>query len=575
VKPKTLSDKLIDALKEKHILEGEQLKKVLDTHRRDRGSVAKILIEDNIINHKDLMAFLSGELNIPPIDLSKYRVDPQIAKLIPQNIAYQYNLIPVSKIGNTLTLAMSDPTNILAIDDVKATIPRKIENIDIVIAADKDIHEALVKIFGSHAEDISTMIKDVVTENVEVVEEEERIDLGEVTSESQKAPIVKIVSLILNEALRRRASDIHVEPGEKDLRVRYRIDGALQEVLRIPKKNQNAIIARLKIMSKMDITETRLPQDGRFRIKIGEKEVDFRVSALPIAFGNKIVMRALDKSNLGAGVENLGFLENPLEAFKKALLRPFGMILLTGPTGSGKSTTLYSIISKLNSPGRNIVTIEDPVEYEVEGITQIQVSPDVGLNFASGLKSILRQNPDVIMVGEIRDFETADIAIKAALTGQMVLSTLHTNNAAGAITRLIDMGVEPFLVSASLILTAAQRLCRKICPRCKETVDIPRSVIERISGGINAEKIMKRAPFSHGKGCAYCNNTGYLGRMGILETLTIDDRIRDMIINKGAADDIEGYAVSKGMMSLRDSILENFAAGLTTLEEVLRITTEE
>ncbi|MGB2706114.1 MAG: GspE/PulE family protein, partial [Candidatus Omnitrophota bacterium] len=332
--------------------------------------------------------------------------------------------------------------------------------------------------------------------------------------------------------------------------------------------------ARLKIMSRLDITETRIPQDGRFRIKLGQREIDFRVSVLPIAFGNKIVLRALDKSNLSVGLEELGFLEKPLLAFKKALERPFGMILLTGPTGSGKSTTLYSIVSKLNTPQRNIVTIEDPVEYEVEGITQIQVNADIGLTFASGLRSLLRQSPDIVMVGEIRDFETADIAIKASLTGQLVLSTLHTNDAAGAITRLIDMGVEPFLIAASLILTGAQRLERKICPRCKEPVEIPRSVLERI-GGVNIDALMKRRPFYRGKGCPRCNNTGYMGRMGVLEALPIDDKIRDMIVKRIPNDEIKKYAVSRGMMTLRDSALENFAAGLTTLEEILRITTEE
>ncbi len=518
--------------------------------------------------------FLSEQLDIPPMDLSKYRVDPQIAKLIPEKLAFKYNLIPMSKIGNTLTVAMSDPTDVLAIDDIKMMLPGGIENIDIIIAAGNDIKDALTKTFGAPAEDLSAVMKDVGSENVEVLEEE-RLDVSEITAESKSAPIVKIVSLILNEALRARASDIHIEPCERDLRVRYRIDGALREALRLPKKNQNAVIARLKIMSKLDITETRVPQDGRFRIKLGQKKMDFRVSILPIAFGNKIVLRALDKANLDVGLDKLGFFEKPLLAFKKALERPFGMILLTGPTGSGKSTTLYSIVNKLNTPERNIVTIEDPVEYEVEGITQIQANTDIGLTFANGLRSVLRQSPDIVMVGEIRDFETADIAIKAALTGQIVLSTLHTNDAAGAITRLVDMGVEPFLIAASLILTAAQRLQRKICPRCKEPVDIPRSVLERIGGNINIDALMKRKPFYHGKGCPRCNNTGYMGRMGVLESLPIDDAIRDMIIRRVPNDEVKKYAVSRGMMTLRDSALENFAAGLTTLEEALRITTEE
>ena len=574
MKKKTISDKLLDFLQERNLLDKNQLKRVLARHKKEGGSMGKILINENIITHKDLMVFLSEQMGVPPIDLTKYKIAQDVATIAPQKLAFQHNLIPISKIGNTVTVAMSDPTNILAIDDLRAVIPKDIDNIDIVIAADNDVRDALARCFGSRTEDLAKVIEDADGESVEVVEEE-RMDLAEVMTESQKAPIVKIVSLILNEALRRRASDIHIEPCEKDLRVRYRIDGALHEALRLPRKNQKAVLARLKIMSRLDITETRIPQDGRFRIKFGSKEIDFRVSVLPIAFGNKIVLRALDKSNLSVGLENLGFLAEPLNAFKKALEKPFGMVLLTGPTGSGKSTTLYSLINNLNTPGRNIVTIEDPVEYELEGITQIQTNADIGLTFASGLRSMLRQNPDVIMVGEIRDSETADIAIKASLTGQMVLSTLHTNDAAGAITRLIDMGVEPFLVAASVILTAAQRLCRKICPRCKEEVEIPRSVLERIGGNINVNKLLKRKPFYRGKGCAKCNNTGYLGRMGVLESLAIDDRIREMITQGVSTDEIKGYAVSAGMLTLRDSAVEIFARGLTTLEEILRITTEE
>jgi len=570
---KTLSDKLLDVLQEKKVLSKIQLKKVLDIRKREGGTVGKILVKENVITHKDLMIFLSKELSIPPIDLSKYKIDGKIARLIPENLAQKHNMVPISKLGNTITIAMSDPTDIVAIDDMKTVIARD-QNVDIIIAAENDIKDALSKVFGASTEDISKMAGDLDGGAVEIVEED-KLDVGEITAESQKAPIVKVVSLILNEALRKRASDIHIEPAERDLRVRYRVDGVLQEALRLPKKNQNAIVARLKIMARLDITENRLPQDGRFRIKLGSREIDFRVSILPVSFGSKVVLRALDKSNLSIGLDKLGFLPGPLLAFEKALKRPFGMILLTGPTGSGKSTTLYSIVNSLNTAERNIVTIEDPVEYEVEGITQIQVNPEIGLTFASGLRSILRQSPDIVMVGEIRDFETADIAIKASLTGQIVLSTLHTNDAAGAITRLIDMGVEPFLVAASVVLTAAQRLQRKICPRCKEKIDIPRSVFERIGKDLDINKFMKRGPFFKEKGCSRCNNTGYQGRMGILETLIIDDAIRDMIIKNVPNDEIKKYAVSKGMMTLRDSALENFANGLTTLEDVLRITTEE
>jgi len=561
-------------MREKKLVDETRLEQIIKKHRKEGGSIGKMLVRENMISHKNFLAILSEQLNIPPIDLSKYKIDPDVAKLVPEKLAQRHNIIPMSKIGDNLTVAMSDPTDVVAIDDVRTVTSSVARNVDIVIASENDIKDALAKAFGAPSEDISEIVKDVQTEDVEVVEED-KLDISEISAESKRAPIIKIVSLILNEALRRRASDIHIEPQERDLRVRYRIDGVLREAQRLPKKNQNAIIVRLKIMSKLDITETRRPQDGRFKIKLGQKNIDFRVSVLPIAFGNKIVLRALDKTNLDIGLDKLGFLPAPLEAFQEALKQPFGMILLTGPTGSGKSTTLYSIVNKLNTPERNIVTIEDPVEYDVEGITQVQVKPEIGLNFASGLKSVLRQSPDVVMVGEIRDFETADIAIKASLTGQIVLSTLHTNDAAGAITRLIDMGVEPFLVAASLILTGAQRLARTICPRCKTPVDIPRSVLERIGSDVDVNKVMKRKPFYHGKGCQRCNMTGYMGRIGILESMPIDDKIRDMITTGASLDDIRSYSKSKGMQILREGALENFMNGVTTLEEVLRITTEK
>lgn len=568
---KTLTDRLLDVIKEKKLIDDSKLQRALKIQKKEGGSIGKILVRENIMAHKDFMALLGEQLNIPPIDLSKYRIDPNVAKLIPEKLAQRHNVIPLSKIGNSLTVAMSDPTDVLAIDDIKTIVSHIAYNLDVVIASENDIKDALARAFGASTDDIAEIVKDVETEDVEVVEED-KIDIGEITAESKKAPIVKIVSLILNEALRRRASDIHIEPTERDLRVRYRIDGVLREAQRLPKKNQNAIIVRVKIMAKLDITETRHPQDGRFRIRLGQKSIDFRVSVLPIAFGNKIVLRALDRSSLEVGLDKLGFLPRPLATFKNALTKPFGMVLLTGPTGSGKTTTLYSIINKLSTPERNIMTIEDPVEYDVEGITQVQVKPEIGLTFASGLKSILRQSPDIVMVGEIRDFETADIAIKASLTGQIVLSTLHTNDAAGAITRLIDMGIEPFLVAASLILTGAQRLARCICPRCKAPVEIPRPVLERIGGDIG--ELTKKKHFYRGKGCQRCNNTGYLGRMGILEALEVDDTVKSMITQRAPLDDIKKYAASQGMQALRDGALEGFINGTTTLEEVLRITTE-
>jgi len=567
----SFKDRLIDILVKGKVIKEKDLAKALEIQKRRGSSLGKILIDSGFITEKDLMVVMSRQLNIPPIDLTKYKIDKMMMQLIPEKFVKQYCIIPISRIGSTLMVAMADPLNIFLMDDLKTLTNYKIEP---VIATENDIKEAISKFYGGRAQEISNIIDEMPeTDDIEIKgDEDENVDVSEMAEESQSAPIVKVVSLTLNEALKRRASDIHIEPCEKSLRIRYRIDGNLVEALTLPKKNQNAVIARVKIMSKLDITETRAPQDGRFKISFEGKEIDFRVSVLPTTFGGKIVMRALDKSSLSIGLEKLGFLPGPLETFKSAMARPYGMILVTGPTGSGKSTTLYSIINQINSPERNIITLEDPVEYELEGITQIQAKPEIGLTFASGLKSVLRQSPDVVMIGEIRDFETADIAIKASLTGQLILSTLHTNDAAGAITRLIDMGVEPFLVASSLALSSAQRLMRKICPGCKEEIEVPSSVLERV--GIEAKN--KKNIFYKGKGCQRCNKTGYYGRLGILEALLIDDKVRDMIMKKVSCDNIKAYGIKElGMKTLRDNAVENLTLGQTTLEEVLRVTSED
>jgi len=569
-------ERLIDVLINGKLIKKEDLDKAVATQKKSGGSLGKILIEQGSITEKDLMVIMSIQLDIPPINLSKYKIDKTLKELIPDKMAKQYCLIPVSKIGNVLTVAMSDPLNIFAIDDIKALTNFKI---DPVISTENDIKEAINDYYGIHTQEISKILEEMPNEDLEIEkseDSEEKVDVSEVTAESQKAPIVKVVSLILNEALKRRASDIHIEPYEKSLKVRYRIDGTLRDALTLPKKNQNAVIARVKIMSKLDITETRLPQDGRFKINYEGKEIDFRVSVLPITHGGKIVLRVLDKSSLSIGLEKLGFLPKSLNTFKKSLARPYGMILVTGPTGSGKSTTLYSIVTQLNSVERHIVTLEDPVEYELEGITQIQAKPDIGLTFASGLKSVLRQSPDIVMVGEIRDGETADIAIKASLTGQLILSTLHTNDAAGAITRLIDMGVEPFLVASSLVMSSAQRLMRKVCPSCKEEVPIPANVMERL--GLDPAELKKQGKifFYEGKGCQKCGDSGYYGRLAILEAMLIDDVIRDMIIKKTSSEEMKAHAIANlDMLTLRDNALENLFNGVTSLEEVLRVTSED
>lgn len=568
----SFKNKLIDILVKSRLLAQKDLDKALEIQKKSGGGLGKILVDGGYVSQKDLMVAMSRQLNIPPINLTKYKLSRELAQLIPERVARHYSLIPISKLGTILTVAVSDPLNIVAIDDLVTLTHYTIK---LALATENDIKDAINKYYGaSQSQEISKILEGEAPDDVEIVEEE-RIDVSEITAESQKAPIVKVVSLILNEALKRRASDIHIEPCEKSLKVRYRVDGLLHEAMTLPKKNQNAVLARLKIMSKLDITETRLPQDGRFLISFEGKQIDFRVSVLPVVFGGKIVLRVLDKANLSIGLDKLGFLPGPLATFTAALGRPYGMILVTGPTGSGKSTTLYSIINQINTGERNIITLEDPVEYELEGITQIHARPEIGLTFATGLKSILRQSPDVIMVGEIRDAETADISIKASLTGQLILSTLHTNDAAGAITRLVDMGVEPFLVASSLILTSAQRLMRRTCPHCKEEIDIPDNVLER--AGIDREELKRRGQkaFYHGKGCQRCSNTGYYSRLGILEALIIDDTVREMIMKKASSDEIKAYAIKHGMKTLRDNALENFASGAVTLEEVLRVTSED
>ncbi len=569
----SLKTRLIEALKDSEFLTKEQLSEAIEIQKAQGGNLGTVLLKKGFIKEKDLAMLLSSSLNLPMLNLSRFAIDPEVIKIIPEKVAKQYHVMPVSRMGSSLTLCMSDPLNIFAIDDIKILTSY---DIDPVISTDKEIAEAIHNYYGAESTQLAQILKEVKeadeNEPLEVAntEEEGVVDIEEATKQSKVAPIVKVVNLMVTEALESRASDIHVEPQENSLRIRYRVDGALREAFSLAKKDQNAIITRLKIMSGLDITEWRIPQDGRFRIRMRDKEVDFRVSILPTNHGGKIVMRALDKTSLSIGLNKLGYLPEPLKLFEQAITKPYGMILVTGPTGSGKSTTLYSIITKLNTEEKNIVTIEDPVEYQVDGITQIQVNPGIDFTFSTGLRSILRQTPDIVLIGEIRDFETADIAIKASLTGQLLFSTLHTNDACGAITRLVDMGVEPFLVASSLVAVAAQRLCRKICENCKEPYEVTAAVLKRLD-----IKPQKDAVFYHGKGCNKCNNTGYLGRMGTLEVLLIDDTIRDMVVKGKSSDEIKEYAVAHGMKTLRQNALKKALAGLTTIEEVLRITTEE
>lgn len=564
---KTLKDKILKALLETRKIKKEDVEDAIALQKQKGISLERALIEKNLIQEKDLLLMLVRELNIPFINLSKYKIDPNLKEIIPERIARLYQIIPLSLLDYTLTVAISDPLNVFVVDDLKNITGKEI---DIVISTGSEIAKAIDQFYGvEKVASVQDITKDIEAENFEIVSgQDQEEDSDTVIDESEKAPIIRIVNLVIKEAIRQRASDIHLEPAPEGMRVRYRIDGVLLEILNIPKDSQNAVVVRIKIMSRLDITTVHTPQDGRFKLKVGGKEIDFRVSILPTTHGQKVVMRILDKGNLASGVKGLGVSAAAVKILEEGIKKPFGMILVTGPTGSGKSTTLYSLISELNTIERNIITVEDPVEYLVDGLTQIQARPEIGLTFAEGLRAILRQSPDVVMVGEIRDNETADIAIKASLTGQLVLSTLHTNDAAGAVTRLIDMGVESFLVASSLVLVTAQRLCRKICQECKEPMEVPKKTLDKL-----AYKFKPGTVFYHGRGCDACRKSGYRGRTGITEVLLIDDQVRIMLMEGKSSDQIKEYArKSQGMKTLFEDAMEKFSEGITSLEEVLRVT---
>jgi len=568
----SLKENIIEILLKSEQITKERLDRALNLQKEKGVPLRRILVDEGIITEDVLLSLFSEQLYIPSLRLAKFRFDPGIINLIPEQMAKLYNTIPLSRIGSTLTVAISDPLNVFALDDLSNFTGC---NIDIVLSPEEEITRAIDGQYHKEIRDMQNILDESALargvdsdKNMELLKTD-ALELSNTLQDSEKAPIVQLVNIILAQALKRRASDIHIEPEVDCLRIRYRVDGSLYDILKVPKVNQNAILARLKIIANLDITENRIPQDGRFKVKTEDREIDFRVSSLPTTFGQKFVLRALDKSSLSVGLDKLGFSEQPAANFKAAVVKPFGMILVTGPTGSGKSTTLYSVLNQLNTLDRNIITIEDPVEYQVDGITQMQVKPDIGLDFASGLRSILRQSPDVIMIGEIRDAETADIAIKAALTGQLVLSTLHTNDAISSITRLVDMGVEPFLVASSVIILCAQRLARKICLKCRSPIEVSDDFLKKIG-------FSGKANFYSAKGCKYCNNTGFYGRVAVLETVLIDDAIREMVIRRKSIDEIKDYAVKKlEMRTLRDDAFLKVKEELTTLDEAIRITTEE
>jgi len=567
--PSKLGEMLIQA----KIITPEQLKEALEIQRREGGRLGQHLMKLGYVTEEQITQILSRQYGVPSVNLSKLEIDPEITNLVPVDVCQKYMVMPIRRVGATLTIAMVDPTNVFALDDIKFMTGL---NVEPVVATEEGIKKAIEKYYGaSWDEKLKTVLGDMegTAEEIEVKAEEEEIDIAELEKSSEDAPVVRLVNLILSEAVQRGASDIHIEPYEKDYRIRFRIDGVLYEVMSPPLKLKDAVASRIKILSQLDISEKRLPQDGRIKVrmktKTGTKDLDIRVSVLPTLFGEKIVMRLLDKDQLRLDMTQLGFEPSSLEKFLKAISKPYGMVLVTGPTGSGKTNTLYSALSRLNTPEVNIMTAEDPVEFNLHGINQVQMHERIGLNFATALRSFLRQDPNIIMVGEIRDFETAEIAIKAALTGHLVLSTLHTNDAPSSVSRLLNMGIEPFLVSTSLLLVVAQRLVRRICPQCKQPITYPPEAL--IDVGFSPDEIPNLRLYK-GAGCPNCNNTGYRGRIGVFEVMEVSDSIREMILEGASTLELKHQAREEGMITLRESGLIKVRQGITTIEEVLRET---
>ncbi len=562
-----MTDRIGELLVRERLIAQDQLKKAIEEQKRSGGRLGANLVKLGFITEKDLTAFLSRQYGIPTIDLAHQEIDSEIVKLIPEDVAQKYQVIPISRTGSTLVIAMADPSNIFAIDDIKFLTGY---NVEPLVASDAAIKSSIEKYYETPEMGLEGVLTEFDETDMEVVREEEELDLTDLKKAVEDAPVVKLVNLILTDAIKKGASDIHIEPYEKSFRVRYRIDGLLLEVMKPPIKLKSAIVSRIKIMSSLDIAERRLPQDGRIKLKLGKnKEMDYRVSVLPTLFGEKVVLRLLDKSNLQLDMTKLGFEEGALKNFMDAIHRPWGIVLVTGPTGSGKTTTLYSALSELNKITENISTAEDPVEFNLMGINQVQMHEDIGLNFAASLRSFLRQDPDIIMVGEVRDYETAEIAIKAALTGHLVLSTLHTNDAPSTVNRLLNMGIEPFLVASSCNLILAQRLARKICKDCKAKISIPEKAL--IDLGVTAEAARKMN-VSKGNGCATCGGSGYKGRIALYEVMPFTESIKELVLNGASSAEIKRAAIKDGMKSLRMSGITKVGEGVTTIEEILRVT---
>ncbi len=572
-------------LKEKKITP-TQLQEALGYQKANGGKLALNLVKLGFVRDEEITALLSRQYGVPSIDLARFEIDPAVVKLIPPETAQKYQVVPLSRAGATLTLAMTDPTNVFAMDDIKFMTGY---NVEPVVASEQAVGDAIQKYYAAPTRQTSSAANtlelanraledaqqrtDGASEAVEVLDDLEEIDVAALEKQTGEAPVIRMVNMVLTSSIQKGASDIHIEPYEREFRIRFRIDGILYNVMQPPMKFRDAIISRLKIMAKLDIAEKRLPQDGRIKIRINDnghsKEIDFRVSCLPTLFGEKVVLRLLDKDKLMLDMTKLGFEPSSLSKFKTQIEKPWGMVLVTGPTGSGKTNTLYSAISQLNTPETNIMTAEDPVEFNLAGVNQVNVRESIGLTFAAALRSFLRQDPNIILVGEIRDFETAEIAVKAALTGHLVLSTLHTNDAPSTVSRLMNMGIEPFLVASSVNLICAQRLVRRICTKCKVPHPLPPQTLTDI--GFSPEEAQTVVPM-RGTGCDNCNNTGYRGRVGLYEVLEITDELRELVLVGASALDLRRKGIEEGMITLRHSGLLKVIEGVTTTEEVTRET---
>lgn len=567
-----MNERIGELLVKENLLSSEQLLKAREEAATKGQRLGAQITALGFMDEEELTEFVAKQYGVPSINLDDFEIEPEVLALIPEDVANKHSVVPVNRAGSTLILATADPSNIFALDDIKFLTGY---NIQPVVASEDAIRQAIETYYAEPEEDL---LDDVMAgfddEGIDFVSGEDEEDADSLAREAEDAPVVKLVNLILTDAIKKNASDIHIEPYEKSFRVRYRIDGVLYEVMKPPLKLKNALTSRIKIMSELDIAERRLPQDGRIKLKMGKgREMDFRVSVLPTLFGEKIVLRLLDKSNLQLDMTKLGFEEPQLADFKDSIHQPFGMVLVTGPTGSGKTTTLYSALSELNQTSENLSTAEDPVEFNLGGINQVQMHEDIGLNFAAALRSFLRQDPDIIMVGEIRDFETAEISVKAALTGHMVLSTLHTNDAPSTINRLLNMGIEPFLVSSAVNCIVAQRLARRICSEC--VTDDPEVDMEQVKDAGLSDEEVKAYRAKKGAGCANCSDTGFKGRVAIYEVMVMTDSLKEFVLNGASGAEIKREAIRGGMVTLRRSALNKMLEGVTTISEVFRVSASD